>query len=154
MNILQQKTAVAPIVEVRDQNDLPVGGAIVTFSISGGQAAFAGGAPQITVTTNAAGRAAASALNPLQAGPVRIQVQAAFQGQTATTTIAQTNAATAAEAAARAAEKVQGGSGRVGDGRGDWSDDRRARRARAAVDCLARRSRASSAALPPVRGSD
>jgi hypothetical protein len=114
VNILQQKTAVAPIVEVRDQNDLPVGGAIVTFSISGGQAAFAGGAPQITVTTNAAGRAAASALNPLQAGPVRIQVQAAFQGQTATTTIAQTNAATAAEAAARAAEKVQGGQGASG----------------------------------------
>ena len=116
VNIIQQKSAVAAIVEVRDENDLPVGGATVTFSVSGGQAVFAGGAQQITVTTNAAGRAAASALNPLQAGPVRIQVQAAFQGQTATTTIAQTNAATAADAAARAAQKAQGGQGASGSG--------------------------------------
>lgn len=35
VNIIQQKTAVAPIVEVRDRNDNPVAGALVTFSIQG-----------------------------------------------------------------------------------------------------------------------
>jgi hypothetical protein len=50
------------------------------------------------VTTNAAGRAAASALNPLSNGAVQIQVQATFQGQTAAATIAQTNVMSAAAA--------------------------------------------------------
>ena len=35
VNIIQQKTAVAPIIEVRDRNNLPVSGASVTFSVSG-----------------------------------------------------------------------------------------------------------------------
>ncbi len=36
VNIIQQKTAVRPLVEVRDRNNLPVAGASVTFSIGGG----------------------------------------------------------------------------------------------------------------------
>lgn len=104
VNIIQQKTAVAPIVEIRDRNNLPVGGATVTFSIGGGtSAAFAGGAQTVTVTTNAAGRAAAAALNPLGGGSFQIQVSAAFQGQTAAATIAQTNVLTLAEAATQTA---------------------------------------------------
>ncbi len=55
VNIIQQKTAVAPIVEVRDRNDQPVAGAIVRFAIHGGRATF-GGAQTLTVTTNAVGR--------------------------------------------------------------------------------------------------
>ncbi len=101
VNILQQKTAVAPIVEIRDRNNLPVSGAAVTFTLSGGNTAtFAGGLQTLTVTTNAAGRAAVSALNPLGAGAVQINVSAAFQGQTVMTVIAQTNVLTAAEAVA------------------------------------------------------
>ena len=101
INIIQQKTAVAPVVEVRDRNDLPVSGATVTFAISGGNTAtFAGGVQTLTVTTNAAGRAVVGALNPLSSGVVQINVQAAFQGQTAVAAIAQTNVLTAAEAAA------------------------------------------------------
>jgi hypothetical protein len=104
VNIIQQKTAVAPIVEIRDRNDLPVSGATVTFSLGGGNsAAFAGGAQTVTVTTNAAGRAAVAALNPIGGGSFQIQVSAAFQGQTAAATIAQTNVLTAVEAAAQAA---------------------------------------------------
>ena len=38
VNIIQQKTAVRPIVEVRDRNDLPVAGASVLFTIGGGVA--------------------------------------------------------------------------------------------------------------------
>lgn len=63
VNIIQQKTAVRPLVEVRDRNNLPVAGATVTFSIGGGGsgAAFAGGVQTLTVTTNAVGQAAARA---------------------------------------------------------------------------------------------
>jgi hypothetical protein len=112
VNIVQQKTAVAPIVEVRDRNNLPVAGATVTFTIQGGKtAAFAGGSPTLTVTTNAAGRAVAAAVNPLGSGTVQIQAAAAFQGQTAAATITQTNVLTAAQAGASAAGSAGGGAG-------------------------------------------
>ena len=117
VNIIQQKTAIAPVVEVRDQNNLPVAGAVVRFTIAGGKhATFAGGTQTITVTTNAAGRAAAAAINPLSNGAVQIQVQAAFQGQTAAATIAQTNVMTAAQASQAATTAASGGGGGLGGG--------------------------------------
>ena len=115
VNVIQQKTAVAPVVEVRDQNGLPVPGAVVRFTIGGGNASFTGGSQTLTLTTNAAGRAAASAVNPLASGSVQIQVQATFQGQTAAATIAQTNVATAAQATGTAAS-TGGGAGAGGGG--------------------------------------
>src|SRR5262245_11827045 len=99
VNIVQQKTAVAPIVEVRDRNDQPVAGAVVNFAIRGGRATF-GGARTLRVTTDAAGRAVAAGLTPTTSGAVQIGASAAFQGQTAVITIAQTNVLTAAQAAA------------------------------------------------------
>lgn len=36
VNIIQQQTAVRSLVEVRDRNNLPVPGVLVTFSIEGG----------------------------------------------------------------------------------------------------------------------
>jgi hypothetical protein len=114
VNVIQQKTAVAPVVEVRDQNGLPVPGAVVRFTIGGGNASFTGGSQTLTITTNAAGRAAAGAVNPLASGSVQIQVQATFQGQSAAATIAQTNVATAAQAAGAAAA----GAGVAGAGAG------------------------------------
>jgi hypothetical protein len=115
VNIIQQKTAVAPIVEVRDQNNLPVGGATVTFTIQGGKSAvFAGGSQTMTVTTNAAGRAVAAAVNPLGSGTVQIQTAAAFQGQTVTATITQTNVMTAAQAGASTASAGGAGGGSGG----------------------------------------
>lgn len=110
VNIIQQKTAVRPLVEVRDRNNLPVPGVLVTFSIEGGKAASFGGAPTLTVATNAAGQAAVTSLTPSAAGAFQIQVQAAFQGQVATATIAQTNVLTAAQAAAQATSAATGGS--------------------------------------------
>jgi hypothetical protein len=109
VNVIQQKTAVAPVVEVRDQNGLPVPGAVVRFTIGGGNASFTGGSQTLTLTTNAAGRAAASAVNPLASGSVQIQVQATFQGQTAAATIAQTNVVTAAQVSGVAAAGAAGG---------------------------------------------
>ena len=98
VNIIQQKTAVAPIIEVRDRNDQPVAGAVVRFAIQGGRASF-NGARVLSVTTDVAGRAAASGLTPTASGALQISASAAFQGQTAVVAIAQTNVMTAAEAA-------------------------------------------------------
>ena len=118
VNIVQQKTAVRPLVEVRDRNNVPVAGATVTFTIGGGQpAAFAGGLQTLTVTTNAAGQAAASGMSALGPGAVQINVQAAFQGQIATAAISQTNFATAA-AAAQASSAASGASGGAGGSSG------------------------------------
>lgn len=99
VNIVQQKTAVAPVVEVRDRNDQPVAGAIVRFAINQGRGTFAG-ARTLSVTTNAAGRAVASGLTPTGGGALQIGASATFQGQTVVATITQTNVMTAAEAAA------------------------------------------------------
>lgn len=119
VNIIQQKTAVAPIVEVRDHNNLPVPGATVTFSLTGQGASFAGGAQSLTVVTNAAGQAAATGFTPTAAGAVNISATATFQGQTAIATIAQTNVMTAADVAGTAgASSTAGGSGGGGGGGG------------------------------------
>jgi hypothetical protein len=100
VNIIQQRTATPTIVEVRDRNNLPVAGASVLFLLGGGgrTASLNNGATQVTLTTNAAGRAQVT-VNPLTNGQVQLQVRATYQGQTATTTINQTNFQTAAQAA-------------------------------------------------------
>jgi len=101
VNIIQQKTAVAPVIEVRDRNDQPVAGAVVKFAISKGRASF-NGARAVTVTADAAGRATAAGLTPTGSGLVQIGATATFQGQTALATIVQTNVLTAAQAAGAA----------------------------------------------------
>jgi hypothetical protein len=114
VNILQQRTAVTPVVEVRDRNDQPVGGAVVSFAVRGRGATFAGG--QLTsVTTGPTGRAVAAGFSPTSRGIVQISVRAAVQGQAATATNTQTNVATAAEVASVAAG-AQGPGGGVGLG--------------------------------------
>jgi hypothetical protein len=117
VNIIQQKSAVRPVVEVRDRNNLPIPGAVVTFSVQGGQAAF-GGASTLTVATNAAGQAAVTSFTPSAAGAFQIQVSAAFQGQVATATITQTNVMTAAQAAAASAASGSGTAGSASGGTG------------------------------------
>ena len=113
VNDVREKTAVVPIIEVRDRNDLPVAGATVTFAIAGGRtAAFANGGPTLAVTTNATGRATATGLRATSSGAVQIDVQAAFQGQVATATIQQTNAAQSATASTSGSAAV----GKTGGG--------------------------------------
>jgi PEGA domain-containing protein len=99
VNIIQQKTATAPVIEVRDQNDLPVAGAAVRFGIRSGRAAFSG-ARTLSVTTDAAGRAIATGFAPTGSGALQITATATFQGQAAAATIAQTTVTTVAQAAA------------------------------------------------------
>jgi len=115
VNIIEQGTAVPTLVEVRDRNDLPVSGASVTFLLGeGGTATLNAGLSQVAATTNALGQAAVT-VNPLASGAVQLQVTAAFQGQTATAAIVQTNFATLAEAAAAGAGAT-GGAGGGGGG--------------------------------------
>jgi hypothetical protein len=111
VNVIQQKTAVAPLIEVRDRNGLPIAGVAVTFSIQGANvASFPGAVSTLTAVTNAAGQATVAAVNPVAAGSFSIQVQAAFQGQTALATIAQSNVLTLAEAAAAGSAATGAGS--------------------------------------------
>jgi hypothetical protein len=80
VNIIQQKTAVAPVVEVRDRHNQPVAGAVVYFAIRSGRASISG-ARTLTVTTNVAGRAAATGFAPTGTGALQIGATAAtFQG--------------------------------------------------------------------------
>ncbi len=118
VNIIQQKTAVNPIVEVRDRNNLPVPGATVTFSIGGQGATFGGGLQTLTVTTDAAGQAAATGLTPTAAGPLQIQVAASYQGIAATATIVQTVVATVAQATAGGGAAAAGAGAAGGGGLG------------------------------------
>lgn len=119
VNVIQQKTAVAPVVEVRDKNDSPVAGAVVRFAIRGGRASFGGTVRTISVTTDLAGKATAAGLTPMSSGVVQINVAASFQGQTAVATLSQINVATAAQAAAAAgAGTASGGAGAGAGGAG------------------------------------
>ena len=116
VNIIEQGTAVPTLVEVRDRNDLPVAGASVLFLVGeGGTATLNAGLQQVSLTTNALGQAAVS-VNPLASGAVELTVNATFQGQTATAAIAQTNFATAAEAAAAGAGATGGAGGGAAGG--------------------------------------
>jgi hypothetical protein len=86
-------------VEVDDENDHPVPGAVVTFFApnEGPGGSFTGDTQLLTVLTDNDGRAVASAYRPNgTVGDYKIQVTATFSGQTATTSISQSNQAPAA----------------------------------------------------------
>jgi len=117
VNIIQQKTATAPVIEVRDQNDLPVAGAAVRFGVRSGRAVF-GGARTLSVTTDAAGRAVATGFAPTGSGALQITATATFQGQAAAVTIAQTTVTTVAQAAAVSGAGASGVSGGASAGAG------------------------------------
>jgi len=101
VNIIRQNTAVKPVVEVRDKNDLPVADALVVFLLprEGAGGTFSNGLKEYSILTDANGRAAVEGLRLDGAGAFKMEVRASFQGQTATKTISQTNFTTAADAA-------------------------------------------------------
>jgi len=105
VNIVKQKTAVQPVVEVRDKNNLPVSGAAVLFALpaSGPSGVFANGATTITVVTDSAGRATVTGLQPVGTGSFNISVTAHAAGHSGSISIKQTNIAEAAVGAAAAA---------------------------------------------------
>jgi hypothetical protein len=103
INNIRQRTAREPIVQVEDENHRPVAGAIVTFTLpnNGASGVFTNGARTLTVTTDNQGQAVARGLRPNGVkGQMQIRVSANHNGQTASTTITQTNAIMGASAAA------------------------------------------------------
>ena len=109
INNIRQRTAREPIVQVQDENRRPVAGAIVTFTLPGRgpSGVFANGSQTLTVTTDQQGQAVARGLRPNNVqGDMQIRVNASHRGQTASTTITQTNAMVAGAAAGAAAGGV------------------------------------------------
>jgi hypothetical protein len=103
INNIKQRTAREPIVQVEDQNHKPVAGAAVVFLLpdQGASGVFANGSHTLTVMTDAQGRAVARGFRPNTVqGKVQIHVTASHQGQTASATINQVNAVSAATGAA------------------------------------------------------
>ena len=93
-NNIKQRTAREPIVEVQDENNRPVGGAIVTFTAPnyGASGTFQGGSKLFTVTTDSNGRATARGFQPNSAkGQLKLQVRAQSNGQSASSEINMTN---------------------------------------------------------------
>lgn len=106
INIVKKKTAVQPVVEVRDSNNSPVSGAIVNFTTPSGNpsAVFSNGGRTLSLTTDIQGRAAISGMQPVGTGQFQIRVSASLSGRVvATTNIVQTNFATVAAAASSGA---------------------------------------------------
>lgn len=123
INNVRQRVAREPIVQVEDENRKPIAGAAVTFLLpnQGAGATFANGARSLTITTDAQGRAVARGLRPNSVnGNYEIRVNASHEGQTASATISQTNAITAAAAAGGISAKliailaIAGGAAAVG----------------------------------------
>jgi hypothetical protein len=79
VNIIQQKTAVAPVIEVRDRNDQPVAGASCALRFR--KAGFVQQRAHVSVTSDAAGRATAAGLTATSAAPLQITAVGGVQGQ-------------------------------------------------------------------------
>ncbi|MBI3209330.1 MAG: hypothetical protein HYZ37_10585 [Candidatus Solibacter usitatus] len=111
INNIKQRVAREPIVEVRDENNKPLAGASVVFTLPGQGAGgtFTNGARVLTMTTNNSGRATMSGFRPnnLQ-GNFQVRITASHQGQVASATITQTNAVVGAAAGAGGAAGAAG----------------------------------------------
>ena len=116
VNIIKKKTAVQPVVEVRDSNNTPVSGVIVNFTTPNGNpsALFSNAGRTLSLVTDSEGHAAVTGMQPVGTGKFQIRVSASVGGRVlATTNIAQTNFATVASAASSGAV-VSTGAGSAG----------------------------------------
>jgi hypothetical protein len=101
-NIVAERIAAEPVVEVREDDDRRVAGAVVRFLIRRTArnriaALFSNGQSETTALTDANGRAQSAAITPLEPGSYQIDVQVSHQGRTASTTIRHTNYVTRAD---------------------------------------------------------
>jgi len=114
VNIVKKKTAVQPVVEVRDKNNTPVSGVVINFTSpnSGPTVLFSNGGHTLSLVTNSAGRAAVSGMQPAGTGAFHLSVTASLQGHVvASTTIAQTNFLNAAAVASAGGTGAGAGGG-------------------------------------------
>ncbi len=105
VNNVKQRSAREVIVEVRDENDNPIGGAVVMFTLPdrGPSGLFANGQKVATVTTGPDGKAQTliTQLNKAK-GDMPIRVNASHQGLRTSAVITQANVAAGAGGAATA----------------------------------------------------
>jgi hypothetical protein len=93
---IYQKFRVQPVVLVADENDKPIQGATVVFTLpaKGPGGTFEHNRQTLTINSDATGRAGAYGIRlNKKTGPFAIQVTATYQGQTASASIAQTSIA-------------------------------------------------------------
>jgi len=94
INSIPAHTGTAPVVEVRDENERPVEGATVIFSLpeTGAGGIFPGDRLTLTKTTNQRGQADATGFTPnFTPGRFLIRVTVRRDGLTGTTFVRQTN---------------------------------------------------------------
>ncbi len=99
VNNIQQRVAREPVVQVTDEQDRPVEGAVVAFALprNGASGAFADGSQLFTTTTDSQGRAVARGFHTNRsAGEFNVSVTASYQGQSVSRRFKMTNVATAA----------------------------------------------------------
>lgn len=96
-NNVKKGRATKQVVEVRDRNDKPVGGILLTFSLpkTGASGTFVDGSQTTTVTTGPTGQATVTVQPNSVAGSYNIEVSGNVNGQQVNTQIAQTNAVAA-----------------------------------------------------------
>jgi hypothetical protein len=95
VNLISGQNSAPVVVEIRDDQDLPVEGAKVAFELpsEGPGGSFAGGQKTLATVTNSRGQAMARGFqNNDKAGDFGIQVTAAYQDLTARLEIRQSNA--------------------------------------------------------------
>jgi hypothetical protein len=95
INSIPLGQSVAPVVEVRDENDLPVEGASVVFTVpeSGPGGTFPGGAHSFTISTNAQGQATCPFRANSEVGKFKVTVVATSGTRTGQIALTQTNSA-------------------------------------------------------------
>lgn len=95
INNIRQHRAKEPVVQVLNQNSMPVDGASVTFLLpdSGPAGEFGGGVKMLAVVTNDQGMATGRGFTPnTTAGSFEIRVVASYMGEMADAVVHQTNA--------------------------------------------------------------
>lgn len=104
-NVLKPASVVPPMVEVRDANNHPVIGAIVTFSapLDEPTVRFPNGNRIYSLVTDTSGRAAVENMAPLGSGRFNIDARATYEDSSAESTIPQANYPTWKSAAASGA---------------------------------------------------
>ena len=107
-NIVAERIAAEPAIEVRDKDDRRVPGAVVRFVIRKTRdrilASFGNGQAEMRTLTDYSGRARVNAVSPVEPGSFQIDVEVSYRGQTGKAVIRQTNFATSADAKAAGRE--------------------------------------------------
>jgi hypothetical protein len=145
INNIHSRSNPTPVVEVQDQNRKPLPGVPVVFFLpsQGPGGVFSNSSTTLTANTDSQGRAAASGIRfNRQTGSFDIRVSASYQGETASTTISETNVS--------GSSSSSGGGGGIGFGTKAWIILGIAAGAAVTAAILATRSRSNAPGLPPI----